>query len=86
MDKQTLLLAGLILTGLLLLVAWPLRFTGGLFWSRTIHGFFKDRADPRYEAERKTGLAFQQFVFHYIPPFFIIFLLGYLFLSFLGIK
>ncbi len=78
MDGEVFLLVGLIITSFLLLIAWPLRFTNGLFFARSPQGFMRDRNDPRYEKERQAGKKLARLVFRYIPPFFLIFLFGYL--------
>lgn len=73
------LFAGLFVTGFLLLLALMIRLTHGLFFSRTPKRFLEDQNDPRYDNERRVGLAFSRFVLHYLPPFF----LGFLILSLL---
>ena len=73
------LFAGLFVTGFLLLLALMIRLTHGLFFSRTPKRFLEDQNDPRYGDERRVGLAFSRFALHYLPPFF----LGFLILSLL---
>lgn len=73
------LYGGLFVTGFLLLLALMIRLTHGLFFSRTPKRFLEDQNDPRYDHERRAGLAFSHFVLCYLPPFF----LGFLILSFL---
>lgn len=74
--------AGISFTGLLLCIALITRLTNGLFLSRFPWEFVKHREDPRFEAERRTGKAYSRFVFKYVSPFFIgfvvIFVLSYL--------
>ena len=73
------LFAGLFVTGFLLLLALMIRLTHGLFFSRTPKRFLENQNDPRYDHERRVGLAFSRFVLRYLPPFF----LGFLILSLL---
>lgn len=74
--------AGISGTGLLLCIALITRLTNGLFFSRFPWDFVRHREDPRFEAERRAGKAYSQFVFKYVPPFFIgfvlLFVLSYL--------
>ena len=66
---------GIIVTGLLLLIAVLPKWTNGLFVARFPWEFRKDRDDPRFEMERRIGKKYSQFIFKYVPPFFIGFLL-----------
>lgn len=68
-------IAGISCMGLLLCIALITCLTNGLFLSRLPWDFVKHRDDPRFETERKAGKAYSQFVFKYIPPFFIGFVL-----------
>lgn len=69
------LFAGLFITGFFLLLAFTIRKTKGLFFSRSPQRFLKDQDDPRYKTERQVGLAFSTFVLHYFPPLFLAFLI-----------
>ena len=83
MDSSTLeqlALTGLACTGMLLLIACLTKLTNGLFIARFPHEFIRDRHDPSYRLERRAGKTFSHFVFTYIPPFFI----GFLLLHFLA--
>lgn len=75
MNIQKLLIVGLGVTLFLLLFAFLLKLTNGLFWSRFPTEFISDRNDSRYEAERKAGKFFYHFVFNYIPPIFVVFVI-----------
>lgn len=66
---------GLWLTIILLLIALITKHTHGLFIARFPSEFVKDRNDPRYENERTIGNRYMKFVFKYVPPFFIGFLI-----------
>ncbi|MBR8697071.1 hypothetical protein [Enterococcus gallinarum] len=68
---QRILIIGLGCTLFLLLFAFLLKITNGLFWARFPHKFLSDRNDPKFETERKAGKMFSYFVFKYIPPIFI---------------
>lgn len=68
---QQLAFVGLIFTGQLLLIAFFTKLTNGLFIARFPSEFLQDKNDPNYESERKLGNCFRNFVFKYIPPFFI---------------
>jgi len=74
--------AGISSTLVLITIAFYTKLTHGLFISRFPWDFSKHRADPRYETEREIGKRFSTFVFKYVPPFFIgfiiIFLLTYI--------
>lgn len=72
---RALAFAGIACTGVLLLLAILTRITKGLFISRFPHQFIQDSTDPRYELERQAGKKFSTFIFKYVPPFFIGFLL-----------
>jgi len=65
---------GIAVTGLLLLFGVLLKLTNGLFIARLPWDFIRHREDPSYEAERRTGKACSDFVFRYVPPFFLGFL------------
>ena len=67
--------AGIACTGVLLLLAILTRITKGLFIARFPHEFVQDSTDPKYERERRAGNRFSHFVFTYVPPFFIGFLI-----------
>lgn len=75
--------AGIACTGFLLLIAFLMKLTKGLFVARFPYDFIKDINDPKYENERRAGRKFSQFVFKYVPPFFIgsvlILIIAYLF-------
>lgn len=76
MDLITVLIfSGLFATTTLLALALAAKWSGGLFFSRMPQQFQKDRNDPRFELERRTGQAYSRFVLKYVPPFFIGFLL-----------
>lgn len=81
---QNLAAAGVFFTGLLLLIALFTKITNGLFIARFPWDFVKDSKDPRFENERIAGIRFSQFVFKYLPPFFIGFVLIALFTKFIG--
>lgn len=59
-----LLFFSLVLIG----ISFLTRATGGLFWSRTLRSYFRDRNDPRFEAEREIGNKISVFLLKYIPP------------------
>lgn len=48
-----------------------LQKTGGLFISRFITDFSKDRDNPNYEFERRVGLGASKMILKYVPPFAI---------------
>ncbi|MFQ7237171.1 MAG: hypothetical protein ACLRPU_20035 [Enterococcus hulanensis] len=66
---------GIVFTGFLLLIAVLPKWTNGLFVARFPWDFIKHKNDPRFEAERRAGKAYSNFIFKYVPPFFIGFLL-----------
>lgn len=68
---QQLAFVGIIITGLLLLIAFLTKLTNGLFIARFPFEFLRDRNDPRYESERRAGNLLRFFIFKYVPPFFI---------------
>lgn len=67
--------AGLSSTIVLITIAFYIKITNGLFIPRLPWDFIKHRTDPKYELERQIGKRFSTFVFSYIPPFFIGFLI-----------
>lgn len=74
MDNQLIELigfAGIVCTGLLLLIAFLMKLTKGLFIARFPHEFIRDMRDPDYERERRVGTLVGQLIVTYIPPFFI---------------
>ena len=68
---QQLAFAGIILTALLLLVAFFTKLTNGLFIARFPFEFLQDKNDPSYENERRFGNRLRFLIFKYVPPFFI---------------
>ena len=66
---------GLFFTGFLLLTAILTKITCGLFWSRTPKEFIEDQHEPYYEQERKIGSSYSDFVLKYLTPFFLAFLI-----------
>lgn len=66
---------GLTVSFLLLFLAAYFKITGGLFLARPPQRFQQDRQLPKYQKERRAGIAFSRLIFKYIPPFFIGFLL-----------
>ncbi|MGK0605460.1 hypothetical protein [Enterococcus gilvus] len=68
---QQLAFAGIMLTTLLLLIAFFTKLTSGLFIARFPFEFLQDKNDPSYENERRFGNRFRFFIFKYVPPFFI---------------
>ncbi|MGX7196361.1 hypothetical protein [Enterococcus olivae] len=72
---STIVVAGIFVTSLLLLIAFLLRLTKGLFLARLPEQFKKDRYDPRFAKERNAGQRFSALVFRYVPPFFVAFAL-----------
>lgn len=67
--------AGIACSGFLLLIAFLMRLTKGLFVARLPYDFIKDINDPKYENERRAGMKLSNFVFKYVPPFLIGFVL-----------
>jgi hypothetical protein len=67
---------------LLMTLAFYLKLTNGLFLPRLPWDFLSHRNDPKYELERQNGKKFSAFVFTYVPPllvaFLILFLLTYI--------
>lgn len=72
-------LGGVTLCGILLLFSVFLKLTGGLYWFIPFSLIFiKDR-----NTERRIGLELRRLILKYIPPFFIGFLLIFLYLMFI---
>ena len=59
--------AGIMITGILLLAAVLTKLQGGLIFSFPMRWLRKWDV----EQERKAGMKFADFVFRYVPPFFI---------------
>lgn len=75
LDSLTVLLfSGFLLTSILMLCALIMKRTNGLFLSRTPNQFKLDRNNPDYEKERQWGQRMATFIFTYISPIFIGFL------------
>ena len=72
---ETLVYVGVFGTGLLLMLAWSLKKTSGLFFARSLNSFREDREKPEFERERRVGQLFSTKVLKYVPPFFIGFVL-----------
>ena len=79
---QEIAFVGIMGTGLLLVIAFVTKLTGGLIFSIPVN-LFKNWSDPTREKERQAGKRFSYLVFKYVPPFFIgfvvILLISYLF-------
>ena len=58
-------------TGFLLICALFMKYSHGLFFSRTIDQYQKDRHDPKFKKERSVGTKFSEFILKYLPPIFI---------------
>ncbi|GCF92984.1 hypothetical protein NRIC_08750 [Enterococcus florum] len=65
---------GIMITGVMLLMAILMKQTNGLFWARFPHEFIRDLHDPRFKDERRIGKMYCHFTFTYISPFFLGFL------------
>ncbi|MGC6768861.1 hypothetical protein [Enterococcus sp. LJL51] len=66
--------AGVTISGILLLIGYFLKLSNGKFWSFPFCLLFND-AD-----ERAIGNKMRRFIFSYVPVFFVIFLILFLFL------
>lgn len=81
MDKfllQNICFCGTLFSGFLLLMAVITKITNGLFFSRMPQEFIRDQSDPRFDVEGKAGQLFSRVILKYVPPFFIAFLLGFI--------
>lgn len=81
MDVQTVCLTGIIVLAPLLLYGLFLKVTDGLYWSF----FFTLLYRNNREAERQIGQRICRFIWKYLPPFFIAFLVIYLLNRFAGL-
>lgn len=72
---QFISIVGVGITGILILMAFFMKFTKGLFFARFPNEFINDSENPKYDLERKAGNLFKEWVFKYITPLFISFLI-----------
>lgn len=72
---------GLFTTTFLLLMAFIMDKTNGLFLARSLKDFKKDQKKTEFEKERQVGKKLSAWIFKFIPPFFIVFLVLFLVLS-----
>lgn len=73
---------GLFFTGMLLLTAFLAKVTGGVFWSRTPKDFIEDQSNPYYQSEQEIGSRYSHLILKYITPFFIAFLILFIWFNF----
>lgn len=69
------LFLGVSISGLLILTAIFLKKSNGLFFARTLDQYKSDKNNPKYEKERYVGKNVSKYIFKYVPPLFIGFLI-----------
>ncbi|MHC5372176.1 hypothetical protein ACYSNU_00085 [Enterococcus sp. LJL120] len=66
--KLSIVLVLLFMCAVLIGLAFVMRATGGLFWSRTLNQFQRDRNDPKYQLERNVGTGASALILKIISP------------------
>lgn len=69
------LFLGVSISGLLLAIGFFMKRSDGLFFSRTITQYKRDKNNPEYERERYVGKTTSEYILKYIPPVFMGFLM-----------
>ncbi|MDT2781958.1 hypothetical protein ACODG4_00765 [Vagococcus fluvialis] len=69
------LFLGIAISGFLIIIAFFMKRSDGLFLARTITQYQSDKNNPKYDTERHVGNKATNFILKFVPPFFIAFLI-----------
>ncbi len=69
------LFLGIAIIGFLIIIAFFMKRSDGLFLARTITQYKSDKNNPKYDTERHIGNKATKFILKFVPPFFIAFLI-----------
>lgn len=78
MTIQFFALLGIVISVILLLIGLCFRATDGLFFSRTLQEYNRDRHDPKYELERQIGIRMANALLRFSPSALLFFILLFL--------